>query len=183
MSERLLVVGELPARFHSEACLSASLPTLGQNRSHRSDTPPPAWRVPSRKSSCERLGPAFGSVFPLSSAVRRGRGVHCNRSGQSRLVIVSSFVAFPQKRGGHPQRLNFFFQPRYLKLFLSQNLVNVPHANTFDIRQKFGAPCRAFGFYLKPSCHFLRLKNNSVPQCALNLDARSSGLAVFNIIP
>ncbi len=33
MSERLLVVGrELPARFHSEACLSASLPTLGQNR-------------------------------------------------------------------------------------------------------------------------------------------------------
>ena len=40
MSERLLVVGrELPARFHSEACLSASLQTLGQNRSDRSDTP------------------------------------------------------------------------------------------------------------------------------------------------
>jgi hypothetical protein len=40
MSERLLVVErELPARFHSEAYLSASLPTLGQNRSNRSDTP------------------------------------------------------------------------------------------------------------------------------------------------
>ena len=39
MSERLLVVGGLPARFHSEACLSASLPTPGQNRSNRSDTP------------------------------------------------------------------------------------------------------------------------------------------------
>ena len=40
MSERLLVVGrELPARFHFEACLSASPQTLGQNRSNRSDTP------------------------------------------------------------------------------------------------------------------------------------------------
>ncbi len=40
MSERLLVVErELPAQFHSEACLSANLPTLGENRSNRSDTP------------------------------------------------------------------------------------------------------------------------------------------------
>src|SRR6266436_2041744 len=42
-------------------------------------------------------------------------------------LVISRFPLFRQKRGRYTQRLNFGFQPRHLKLLLSQNFVNVLH--------------------------------------------------------
>jgi hypothetical protein len=66
------------------------------------------------------------------------------------MVIVG--IDRQRKIGGRAQCLNFFSQPRQVKLFLSQNLVNVFHAQgtidcSFLARQRSGGgDCNAFIF-------------------------------------
>jgi len=74
----------------------------------------------------ESLRPVhFASALP--STVVGLRSV-IYRTRQCRLVVIFRFPVLRQKRGCYSQCLNFFLQPRYLKLFLSQNFVNVSHA-------------------------------------------------------
>jgi hypothetical protein len=86
-----------------------------------------------------RLGPALGGIFPPGGAgglrsgidrrLRNPDGLLGRRGGQSRLIVITGFLVFRKKRRGNPQRFYLFFQPGELKLFLSQNLVNVLHAS------------------------------------------------------
>ena len=78
----------------------------------------------SSPTKCLRPLP-FAYALP-PTVVGLGRVIYCTR--QCRLVISRFlFSVFRQKRGCYPQRLNFFLQPRHIKLLLPQNFVNIPH--------------------------------------------------------
>jgi len=49
------------------------------------------------------------------------------RTRQCRLAVIFGFTVCQQKRRGYTQCLNFLLQPQYVKLFLSQNCVNILH--------------------------------------------------------
>ena len=66
----------------------------------------------------------LGLVLP-STVVGLWSGIYCT---QCRLVVIFRFPVFGQNRGYDTQRLNFAFQPRPFNLFLSQNCINVSHA-------------------------------------------------------
>src|SRR6266446_1705179 len=70
----------------------------------------------------------FASVLPPAVV---GLWSVIYRTQECRLVVIFRFPVLRQKRGCYTQRPNFFFQPRHLKLFLSQNFVNVLHASPF----------------------------------------------------
>jgi len=74
-----------------------------------------------------RLGPKalFGFVLP-STVVGLRSVIH--RTRQCRLVVIFRLAVFRQNRGHYTQCLDFVFYPRLFKLFLSQNFVNVLHA-------------------------------------------------------
>jgi hypothetical protein len=74
----------------------------------------------------------YGQRFlPLSChALWSGRRVSFTATRQCRLVDIFRFPVIGQKRSCYAQCRNFFLQPRHLKLFLSQNFVNVLHAST-----------------------------------------------------
>ena len=81
----------------------------------------------SRRMGFAPLAPKalFGSVLPgsvvgLSSVIYRTR--------QYKYVVIFPFTVIRYKSCCYPQGFNFFLQPGHLKLFLSQNFVNVSHA-------------------------------------------------------
>src|SRR5437879_4400390 len=76
-----------------------------------------------------------------------------SRTRWCRLVVIFCFPVREQKRGCDTQRLNFFLQSRHIKLFLSQNFVNVLHRKALLTALRFLARLWRWGLY-RPSFHF-----------------------------
>ena len=79
---------------------------------------------------------ALDFVYPIGGAGRLGIGIHGlwnlvdrRRSPRDRrrLPVMAGFFVIGQKGSYDAQRLDFYFQRRYFKLFQPQNFVNVSH--------------------------------------------------------